>query len=123
METKELTCIGCPIGCQITVTLDNGAVASVSGNTCKIGDNYARTEVVRPMRMVTGTMRVLNSSGKDMAKVPVKTSANVPKSAIFDVMNEIHQTSVTAPVKIGDVLIHDAAHTGVDIVAVKDILG
>ena len=25
MEKRELTCIGCPLGCSITVTLENGA--------------------------------------------------------------------------------------------------
>ena len=29
METRELTCIGCPMGCLVTVTLDNGEVKEV----------------------------------------------------------------------------------------------
>ena len=47
METKkiELTCIGCPMGCPLIVTMEDGAVASVTGNTCPRGDAYARKEV------------------------------------------------------------------------------
>ena len=46
METKkiELTCIGCPMGCPLIVTMEDGAVASVTGNTCPRGDAYARKE-------------------------------------------------------------------------------
>ena len=36
MEKKELTCIGCPMGCQITVELETGEIKSVTGNTCAI---------------------------------------------------------------------------------------
>ena len=53
MITKELTCIGCPMGCNITVTLDdNKNVLDVKGFTCAIGEKYARTEVVNPERVI-----------------------------------------------------------------------
>ena len=42
MERKELICIGCPLGCNLTVEMDGGQVVSVNGNTCKRGDDYAR---------------------------------------------------------------------------------
>lgn len=48
MEKRELICIGCPMGCPMTVTMENGEVLSVSGNTCKRGDVYARKEVTNP---------------------------------------------------------------------------
>ena len=44
MEKRDLTCIGCPLGCQITVTMENGEVTDVKGNTCPRGDKYAREE-------------------------------------------------------------------------------
>ena len=58
--TRNLTCIGCPMGCQLTATVENGAVVSVSGNTCKRGEDYARKECVAPMRTVTGTVRLID---------------------------------------------------------------
>ena len=38
MEKRELTCIGCPLGCPLVVNMENGAVLSVTGNTCPRGD-------------------------------------------------------------------------------------
>ena len=58
MEQRELTCINCPLGCQLTVTLENGAVAAVAGNGCPRGDRYARDEVCHPVRMLTSTVPV-----------------------------------------------------------------
>lgn len=39
----------------------------------------------------------------------------------FDCMKEIRAAKVKAPIKIGDVLIKDVAHTGINVVATKDI--
>lgn len=37
MEEKKLTCICCPMGCQLQVTIRDGQVEKVEGNTCKRG--------------------------------------------------------------------------------------
>ena len=118
METKELTCINCPMGCRITVTMDGTSVVSVTGNTCKRGENYARAEVTAPVRTVTTTIRVNNGTSD---RVSCKTKEPVPKDKIFDVMAEISASSCQAPVKIGDILIEDCAGTGVPIVATKSL--
>ena len=55
MEEKNLICIGCPMGCPLTVKMEHGEVVSVTGNTCKRGDIYARKEVTNPTRIVTST--------------------------------------------------------------------
>lgn len=57
MSTRNLTCIGCPMGCQLTAELAGGEVVSVRGNTCARGEAYARKECVHPARTVTGTVR------------------------------------------------------------------
>ena len=59
MEIRNLTCISCPMGCQITVEMDGKEVMSVTGNTCKRGDVYARKEVTNPTRIVTSTVKVI----------------------------------------------------------------
>ncbi len=118
METRELTCINCPMGCRITVTMEGTDVISVTGNTCKRGEVYARTEVVAPVRTVTTTIRV---TGGNVDRVSCKTQSPVPKDKIYDVMKEISTASCQAPVKIGDVLIPDCAGTGVPIVATKSV--
>lgn len=57
MSTRNLTCIGCPMGCQLTAELAGGEVVSVRGNTCARGEAYARKECTHPARTVTGTVR------------------------------------------------------------------
>ncbi len=117
METKNLTCIGCPMGCSLTVTID-GENITVAGNTCPHGADYAKKEVTNPTRVVTSTVRVL---GADIARVSVKTASDIPKNKIFDCMKEISAIEVNAPVAIGDVIIKDCAGTGVDVVATKNV--
>ena len=48
MEEKNLICICCPLGCPLTVALENGEVVSVTGNTCPRGAAYGRREVTNP---------------------------------------------------------------------------
>ena len=38
---QMITCINCPIGCRMTVNVDNGQVVSITGNGCKRGIEYA----------------------------------------------------------------------------------
>lgn len=118
MEQRNLTCIGCPMGCQITVTLEGGAVTKVEGNTCKRGDDYARKEVTHPTRIVTSTVRV---AGGSAPTVSVKTAHDIPKERIFQVMEDLRSVIVHAPVSIGDVVLENAAGTGVAVVATKDV--
>ena len=98
--TKTLTCIECPIGCEVEVTLENGKPVAVKGNTCPRGKLYAENEVVCPKRVVTSTVRA-----KSGEMVPVKTDAPVKKSEIFAVMAKINATTCELPVKIGTVLV------------------
>lgn len=118
MELRELTCIGCPLGCPLRVTLDNGAIVSVEGNTCPRGDAYARKEVTAPSRIVTTTVSV---QGGVLAAVSVKTAGEIPKGKIFDCVRALKSVTVTAPVNIGQVILADAAGTGVDVVATKAV--
>ncbi len=117
-EKRALICIGCPMGCQISVALKDNVVTEVSGNTCKIGDTYAREEVTNPRRTVTSIMKV---NGGELPVVSVKTKENVPKEMIFRVMEKINAMSVSAPIAIGQVLIENVADTGVSVVATRNV--
>ena len=116
MDKRNLTCIGCPMGCQITVTMDNGEILEVTGNTCAIGDRYARQEVTKPERTVTSTVVVL---GGDRPRISVKTKGNIPKAEIFTCLEEIEKVRVNAPIAIGDVIIPNVCGTGIDVVATR----
>ncbi|MEE3392835.1 MAG: DUF1667 domain-containing protein [Lachnospiraceae bacterium] len=120
MEKRELTCIGCPMGCQITVELEDGRVMSLTGNSCPIGDRYARQEVTHPERTVTSTVAVNNRPSAP--RLSVKTAHNIPKDKIWDCMGQINNVRIDAPVHIGDVIIKGVAGTDVDVVATRNIL-
>ncbi len=118
MEKRELTCIGCPMGCALTVEMDQGAVVNVSGYTCNRGKIYAEKEVTNPTRIVTSSVKVIGSNKEQM--VSVKTASDIPKTEIFAVCRALKGVTVKAPVKIGDVILKNAAGTGVDIIATKN---
>lgn len=118
MEKRELTCIGCPLGCLLTVQLEKGKVLEISGHTCKRGEEYGRREVTNPTRIVTTTVQVCGGT-EDM--LSVKTRTDVPKKKVFACVRALKGLTVSAPVAIGDVVLHDAAGTGVDVVATKAV--
>lgn len=118
MENRDLICIGCPLGCPLTVTIENGEVTAVTGNTCPKGDAYARKEVTNPTRIVTSTVCV---EGGVSPMVSCKTASDIPKEKIFDVTDALKTVVAKAPVAIGDVLLANVAGTGVDIIATKNV--
>ena len=115
---KELTCIGCPMGCALQVKMENGAVVSVAGNTCPHGQSYAEKECVAPERTVTSTVRV---AGGALHVAPVRTAGDIPKKLIPEAMKEIHAVRVKAPVRAGDVVVANVAGSGVDIIATRSV--
>lgn len=116
---KDLVCVNCPLGCALKVTLDeNGKVTDVTGNTCKRGYEYAHTECTNPTRSLTSTVKV---DGGNLAVVPVKSAAALPKGLMFDCMKEINKTTMKAPVKIGDIVVKNILDTGIDIVATNEV--
>lgn len=119
MRDQKLTCIGCPLGCSISVSLsDNGEVSEITGNTCKKGEKYARKEVTNPSRVVTSIVKINNG---DVNMVSVKTAEDIPKGKIFDCMEALKKVTVTAPVQIGEVIIKNVCGTGVDVIATKKV--
>ena len=116
METKELICIGCPMGCPLTVEVTQNEVSKVTGNTCPKGDAYARKEVTNPTRIVTSTIKV---EGSRRRFISVKTKEDIPKDKIFACMQEINTIRAKAPVAVGDVLLEDVPGTKVAVVATK----
>ena len=115
---KHLVCINCPMGCRMTVVMENDKVSSVSGNTCPRGEEYARQEAVEPLRVLTSLMRV---QGRDKP-FSVKTSAPVPKRLLFDCVNEIFSHQAAAPIHVGDVILPNVCGTGCDVIATQEVL-
>ena len=118
MERKNLICINCPMGCALAVEMEEDMVVSVSGNTCKRGDTYARKEMTAPTRIVTSTVRV---AGGKSGVVSVKTQEDIPKGKIFECVRELKNALVQAPVCIGDMIVSNIADTGVAVVATSNV--
>ena len=117
-KKTELTCIGCPLGCQIAVELKDGEITELTGNTCRRGEDYARKEVLEPTRTVTGSVRV---RGGSLPVVSVRTKTEIPKEKITACAQALKTVTVQAPVAIGDVILTDVAGTGADLVATKAV--
>ena len=117
-EIRNLICIGCPMGCALTVTMQDGNVTAVDGNTCKRGDEYARREVTSPTRVLTTTVPV--SSG-NRPTVPVKSAGEVPKAMVLECSRALRSVTLCAPVSAGDIVLRDILGTGVNIIAVADV--
>ena len=118
METKTLTCIGCPLGCTLKAVLEGNTVRSVTGNTCPNGEKYARKELTAPERILTTTLPVLDG---DRPTVSVKTAAPVPKGMIWNCMEALRGVTIPAPVKTGQTLVENLANTGVSLVATRAV--
>ena len=119
METREFTCIRCPLGCNVTATLEDGKIVSITGNTCPRGAEYVTNELTDPRRIVTSLVKV---DGGERPVVSVKTASDIPKGKIFDCLEELKKVKLTAPVHIGDVVIADVCGCGVDVVATGTVL-
>ena len=103
----------------MTVTLDDaGEVVKVEGNTCPRGESYARSEVKDPRRVFASTVRV---KGGKLPVCPVRSKTPAPKGKLFGIARAVAELEVEAPVKIGQVLIHNVCGTDVDIVASRDL--
>lgn len=99
---RKLTCIICPLGCQLTAFLDGTAVTAVEGNTCPRGKEYAENECTNPQRTVTSTVRCADGS-----LVSVKTDRPIPKDKVSDCMVLINKAVAKLPIAIGDVILDD----------------
>ena len=99
---RNLTCIACPLGCDLTVTLEGKNVVDVCGNTCPRGREYAINECTAPVRTVTTT--VLCDDG---GLVAVKTSKPIPKEKMMEAMKIINSAVAHLPISVGDVVIDE----------------
>lgn len=118
-EQRVMNCIMCPMGCEMTVTIEDGKVTGVTGNTCPRGAKYANDEVTAPKRMLTSTVRI---EGGMLPLLPVVSAAVLPKERVLDCAAYLRGVIVKAPVKTGDIIVKDILGLGVDIIASRDML-
>ena len=112
---KEMICIVCPRGCHLKI---DETTLQAQGNTCPRGEEYAKNEIVSPMRTITGSVGI---SGGIHPRLAVRTNRAVPKSKMFEIMAALHACKVHAPVKRGDVIIENVCGTGANVIASRDM--
>lgn len=111
---RELTCIVCPMGCQLEVDDHQ----NVTGHGCKRGVTYAIKELLHPTRTITSTVRIKDAPFR---RIPVKTSGEIPKDMIFKVMKGLDGVTLQAPVSMGAIVISNVCDTGVDVVTTRSM--
>ncbi len=114
---REMICISCPRGCHLRV--EEIDPYSVSGNSCDRGAVYGRNEVLCPKRVITSTVVIFGTNGKE-GRLPIKTDAPIDKALIFPLMHLINSISVNTPIHTGDVLLANVLGSGVNLVATTD---
>ncbi len=113
---KILTCIECPKGCRLIVDVEDGKMSKVTGNECPKGEEYAISEIENPVRTLTSTIL---GHGLDLKMIPVRTDKPIPKSRIFEAMNEIKKINVKKPLNRGDVIVKNFLGLDVDLIATR----
>ena len=117
IKTKDMICIVCPNGCRMKVQYDDMDI-TVEGNTCKRGEQFARNEIISPMRSLTTTVRTVF---KGFPVLPVRTDKDIPKPLVLSAMKEIGRITVSKKVVMGEYIIENILNTGVNIIASCDI--
>lgn len=121
VHEETYTCICCPLGCELTVMLEQQSgglvVRGVVGYTCRRGKTYAEQEAIHPERMVTVALPVVGR----LCPVSAKTQRPIPKNRMMAALEELRAVEVRPPVREGQVLVCDLCGTGVDVVATKSI--
>ena len=114
-ETK-ITCILCPIGCEIRINKKNLFI--IEGAKCEKGIEYSKNEVLDPKRILTSSILIKNGI---LPLISVKTNKPIPKDKLFNILEILKKTSVNAPVEMGEKIIINILNTGSDIIATKTV--
>lgn len=115
---KEIICTICPIGCNILVEGEGENIVSIKGYQCNRGLDFSENEFLHPVRILTTSVKVENSS---TPLLPVRSNKPIPKELIMDCMREIKEVKVKAPIKSKDIIISNICGSGADIIATASI--
>lgn len=113
----NLVCINCPRGCHLVVNEVNGRII-VEGNFCPKGEVYATNELTNPLRTVTTTLEI---ESKLYRRLPVITSAPIPKARVADLMKSLKDVRVKAPIQMGEIIVSNILDLNIDLIASKSI--
>lgn len=118
MTEKELVCVNCPKGCRVHIYLENGEITRLSGYSCQKGKDYAQQETIRPMRVLTSTVRIEHGTNRVL---PVITSKEIPLDMCAAAMEQIRAMDISAPVVMDQVLVKNFMGTDADLIASRSM--
>ena len=114
----HLTCVLCPVGCELEVRKDEAGELEVRGTQCDKGVPFALEEILHPRRNLATSVPIMGTVSK---LVSVRLSGPVPREMIFPILAESARLRPEAPVSRGQVLIADVLGTGVDVIATRTV--
>lgn len=118
MENKKLICVVCPNGCELDISMDENKDVSVSGEMCVRGIDWAKQEVINPLRTIASNILVKNG---DWSLLSVRTDRPIPLKKISKTMEKIKKVVVNAPIYMGDIIIKNVANTNAMIIATRNV--
>ncbi|HHW08361.1 MAG TPA: DUF1667 domain-containing protein [Firmicutes bacterium] len=118
-EVTNYLCIGCPIGCRLTVEHEGEQIKDITGFACRRGRDFAEKEHTDPRRVVTTTVTL--AGGQNIARLPVKSEKPVRKSEVPVICQKLQNMVVQAPVRIGQVVLPGATSDGINVVATRHV--
>jgi CxxC motif-containing protein len=113
----RLTCLLCPIGCDLEVRRE-GDTVDVRGHQCDKGVGFAEEEILHPKRNLATSVPARGTASR---MISVRLSDRVPRAAIFPILAEIAKLRPPLPVRRGQVLIADVLGTGADVIATRTV--
>jgi CxxC motif-containing protein len=117
--TDRLTCILCPVGCELEAERAGDGL-EVRGNQCEKGIGFAEEEILHPMRNLATSVPLRGIASQ---MVSVRLSGPVPRDMIFPILAEIAGLRPEPPIHRGRVLIPNVLGTGADVIATRTVKG
>lgn len=112
-----LTCIMCPIGCELQVIVLDEKM-EIAGNKCEKGKEFAYEEVLHPKRNLATSVPI---SGQHQTMLSVRLDRRVPRDQIFSILNEIAKLRPVPPIVRGQILIENILNTGSNVIATRTV--
>ena len=117
-EPREIVCIVCPNGCRIRCESVAGEL-QCSGQKCKRGVEYVKAELTQPMRSLTTSVKTVFP---DSPVVSVRTSGEIEKAKLREVVDSLANVTVRERIHIGDVVVPNVCGTGVNVICTSNRL-
>ena len=111
---KTIICTVCPNGCEVVAEYTSKDDVKLSGNRCKRGVEYCINECFDPKRTFTSSVAI---KGAARRRMPVRTTAPIPKAQLFACAEALRGVTLEAPVACGQVVIPNVLGSGADLVA------